>query len=91
MHRVGGYTEPQIDRVKFLIAPHHTYHDIQGMDYQILIEADFLVNLFENSSRYDTAKNVREKIFKTAAGIRMLEDMFLSEKWEMQDSSWRAQ
>ncbi len=83
LRRVGGYTEAQIDRVKFLIAHHHTYHDIQGMDYQILIEADFLVNLFENSSRYDAAKNVREKIFKTAAGIQMLDDMFLSEKWEI--------
>ncbi len=88
LRRVGGYTEAQIERVKFLIAHHHTYHHIQGMDYQILIEADFLVNLFENSSRYDTAQNVREKIFKTTAGIQMLEDMFLSEKWKMPDSSW---
>ncbi len=88
LRRVGGYTEAQIDRVKFLIAHHHTYHDIQGMDYQILIEADFLVNLFENSSRYDAAKNVRERIFKTQAGIQMLEDMFLSEKWLIPDSAW---
>ncbi len=83
LRRVGGYTEAQIERVKFLIAHHHTYHDIQGMDYQILLEADFLVNLFENTSQYDAAKTVREKLFKTAAGIRMLEDMFLAEPWEM--------
>ncbi len=82
LRRVGGYTEAQIERVKFLIAHHHTYTNIEGIDYQILIEADFLVNLFENTSRYDAAKNVREKIFKTEAGIRMLEDQFLSEKCE---------
>ena len=40
-------------RVLFLIANHHTYSDINGRDYQILIEADFLVNLDEN----DFSKN----------------------------------
>jgi hypothetical protein len=39
-----------IDRVCQLIAQHHTYDDIQEIDYhQILIEADFLVNAFEDA------------------------------------------
>ena len=30
-----------IDRVCYLVAHHHTYSNIDGLDYQILVEADF--------------------------------------------------
>ncbi len=78
MRKLGGYTEEQIERVKYLVGHHHTYDNIDGLDYQILIEADFLVNLFENASKYDTAENVLKKIFKTESGKQMLIDTFLS-------------
>lgn len=68
--------EKLIDRVCFLIAHHHTYDDINAPDYQILIEADFLVNLYENGSPLETIRNVKENIFKTRTGLKMLEDMF---------------
>jgi len=77
MRRVGGYTETQMERVKYLVGHHHTYTHIDGLDYQILIEADFLVNLFENATKYDTAQNVFNNIFKTESGKRMLIDIFL--------------
>lgn len=73
-----GYDEALIDRVLFLIANHHTYDAIEGEDYQILVEADFLVNLYEDGSSRETAQNVKEKIFKTKAGTRYLELMFLA-------------
>ncbi len=82
LRQVGGYTEAQIDRVKFLIGHHHTYTNITGMDYQILVEADFLVNLFEDDCSVSTARKVGEGIFRTTAGRQMLEDMFLAERWE---------
>lgn len=37
-----------VNRICWLIRHHHTYTDIQRMDYQILVDADFLVNLEEN-------------------------------------------
>jgi hypothetical protein len=37
-----------IARVCWLIAHHHTYSNIDGIDYQILVEADFIVNSFED-------------------------------------------
>ncbi|MEA4813346.1 MAG: HD domain-containing protein [Oscillospiraceae bacterium] len=76
MKAVGGYTPEQIERVKYLIAHHHTYTDIVGLDYQILVEADFLVNLFEDSAKHSTAISVRDKIFKTETGLKLLSDMF---------------
>ena len=64
-----------IERVKYLIAHHHTYSNIQGIDLQILIEADFLVNLYEHSDE-SVASKVLEKIFKTASGTKLCKTMF---------------
>ena len=78
MLRSLGYADPVIDRVLYLIAHHHTYDRIDGQDYQILVEADFLVNLFEEESKRETCESVREKIFKTESGIGYLERLFLT-------------
>ena len=42
-----GFDQDVSNRVQYLIAHHHTYDAIDGIDYQILIEADFLVNMYE--------------------------------------------
>ncbi|MCD8019158.1 MAG: HD domain-containing protein [Clostridiales bacterium] len=76
MLRECGYDEEVIDRVLFLIANHHTYGNIKGMDYQILVEADFLVNLFEDGSSQKAVEHARTHIFRTQTGIRYLEQMF---------------
>ena len=73
-----GYDEAVIDRVLFLIAHHHTYNEIEGLDYQILVEADFLVNLFEDGSSREAAQKVQKNIFKTNTGMKYLFDLFLN-------------
>ncbi len=82
LRKVGGFDEEEIERVKFLIAHHHTYANIDKIDYQILVEADFLVNLFEHGNDYESADRVKAKIFKTSAGMKILDDMFLEESWK---------
>ena len=42
-----GFEEADINRICYLVGHHHTYADIDGIDYQILVEADFLVNFYE--------------------------------------------
>ncbi|MCQ2253808.1 MAG: HD domain-containing protein [Bacteroidales bacterium] len=74
--RIGGWTDAQIDRICWLVAHHHTYHASDALDYQILIEADFLVNLYEDNEPLQAVRTVREKIFKTQSGTRMLDEMF---------------
>lgn len=37
-----------VDRVCFLVGHHHTYKKIDGLDYQVLVEADFLVNVYDD-------------------------------------------
>ena len=73
---LGGYTEEQIRRVKYLVGHHHTYTDVEGLDYQILIEADFLVNLYEFADRYRAILAAEERIFRTESGKRLLQHMF---------------
>lgn len=66
------------DRVCFLIAHHHTYSGIDSADWQILVEADFLVNIYEEEMSQSAVKSVREKIFKTSAGKKLLDTLYLS-------------
>ncbi len=65
-----------IDRVCFLIGHHHTYNKIDNIDYQILIEADFLVNIDEDCIEKDKVSIIKDKYFKTNAGKRFLENMY---------------
>lgn len=78
LDRIGGYTKEQIERVKFLIGHHHTYTNIDSLDYQILIEADFLVNLYENADMFMPAASARDKIFRTKTGLELLELTFFT-------------
>ena len=75
LRAVGGYTDRQIERVKYLVGHHHTYTNIDGLDYQILVEADFLVNLHESADRY-RAILAEERIFRTESGKRLLHALF---------------
>ena len=65
-----------IERVCWLIAHHHTYTDIQGQDYQILVEADFLVNAFEEGLSGAAIASIREKIFRTKTGTELLDTLY---------------
>ena len=65
-----------IDRILFLIGHHHSYNDISGIDYQILIEADLIVNFKEENTPKKTIKKLYESIFKTKTGKQLCEDIF---------------
>lgn len=71
-----GFDHEVIARVCFLVAHHHTYTDIDGADYRILVEADFLVNLFENGETVFAVKSAYDKIFMTESGKRLCRAMF---------------
>ena len=71
------YESKIIERVCYLIGHHHTYTDINGLDYQILVEADFLVNIYEDNLKEESIKNIKNKIFKTKSGIDILCNIYL--------------
>jgi hypothetical protein len=68
-----------VERVCFLIGHHHTYGEIVGEDYRILVESDLLVNLFEDGLPEPQVREVLRKYFRTDAGTRILKRMYLRE------------
>ena len=83
-----GFAENVIERVCYLIGHHHTYTGIEGRDYQILVEADFLVNLYEDG-RTDgdggfvpdkaAVETAYQRIFATETGKWICRSMFALE------------
>lgn len=73
-----GFEDKITERVCYLVGHHHTYTNIEGMDYQILVEADFLVNLYEDHLNMETVNSVYHKIFRTESGKQICKTMFLN-------------
>ena len=71
-----GMTAEQIERVAFLVGHHHTFSDIDGVDHQILVEADYIANAVENGYGRQNAENFLRKFMKTESGIRILRTVF---------------
>lgn len=65
-----------MDRVSYLIGNHHTHSKIDDIDFQILIEADFIVNIFEDSITKEQIKIIEQKYFKTNTGRTFIQSMY---------------
>ena len=71
-----GLTDKQIGRISYLVGHHHTFTDIDGLDYQILVEADYIVNASENGYSKNNVRNFMEKNMKTTSGKRITAKVF---------------
>ena len=71
-----GLSAAQVERVKYLVGHHHTLTGIEGMDYQILVEADYIANAAENGYGADNLRNFENRVFRTEAGRRLLRSVF---------------
>jgi HD superfamily phosphodiesterase len=71
-----GFDEKVSERVQYLIGHHHTYSNIEGIDYQILVEADFIVNFFEDNVKEEGIREAYNNIFKTETGKKICREMF---------------
>jgi hypothetical protein len=59
-----------------LVSHHHTLTGIDGLDYQILIEADYIANAAENGYSSKNIVTFIDKIMKTEAGKRLTKETF---------------
>lgn len=73
---VGGFNDKQTERICWLIAHHHTYTEVTSEDHRILLEADFLVNSFEDNISADGIITFRDNVFRSQSAITMLNDMW---------------
>ena len=71
-----GFDESVTERVCWLVGHHHTYSDIDSWDHQILVEAYFLVNLYEEGASQEAIQSAYERIFMTETGKLFCKKMF---------------
>lgn len=72
----SGLSPAAVERIAWLVGHHHTFQAVEGMDYQILLEADFLVNADESGSPRETIENMRERVFRTESGLHLLDALY---------------
>ncbi len=65
------------ERIIWLVAHHHTYTNVDGIDHRILLEADFLVNAEKLAGNHDAIKEFRSNVFRTSTGISLLNSIHL--------------
>jgi len=69
--------KPLLERVCWLVGHHHTYTDVNTMDHQILLEADYLVNADEGKAAREAIETMEKQVFRTSSGKRLLQSMYL--------------
>ncbi len=69
-------TDDFLDRVCFVVGNHHTYNKVDDIDFQILIEADFIVNIDEDKIEQTQVNIIMEKYFKTETGKKYIHSMY---------------
>lgn len=64
-------------RILWLIAHHHTYAASEDKDFRILLEADFLVNAYEDGLAREACQTADERLFRTRTGRTLLQALYL--------------
>ena len=65
-----------INKDCYVIGNKHTYKGIDNKVHRILIEADLLVNIYDDHISPELAKKVKQNIFRTDSGIKMFGEMY---------------
>ena len=68
-----GLPAEDVERICFIIGHHHTYKAIDGIDFQILVEADYIVNLMEGYCKRESIPEMKKNVFKTESGLYLLQ------------------
>lgn len=73
----SGLPQDCVDRVAYLVGHHHTPGAVDGPDYQIMLEADYLVNAGELKYARAHIEQTLERVFRTPTGTALLKSMYL--------------
>lgn len=66
------------DRIIYLVSHHHTTTEVDGSDYRILLEADFLVNASEARMDRSAIQTFYDQVAKTDTARRLFRSIYLS-------------
>jgi len=65
-----------VERVCFIISRHHTFTAVDRIDFQLLVEADFLVNSTEDHMTDHQIIHFAKNIFRSESGLMYLKKLF---------------
>lgn len=74
--RDTGLSPEAAERVAFLVAHHHTLEGVDGPDWQILLEADYLVNADEGQASSEAIRHTLKSLYRTRAGSELLKAVY---------------
>ena len=74
-----GIDKEMLERICYLVSHHHTFTGVDGTNYQILLEADYLVNAGEHENDRKAVSKFHKNVFRTKTGLALLEDMYMKE------------
>ena len=72
-YRDSGFDAEMLDRICFIVGHHHTPNAVDGLDFQVLLEADFLVNVAGSEKWRAMREKYRESVFRTQTGLALLD------------------
>ncbi|HAX98153.1 MAG TPA: phosphohydrolase [Candidatus Atribacteria bacterium] len=76
----AGELNGTIDRVAFIVGNHHNFKRVDGIDFQVLIEADMLVNLQKENIRKEKLEEFINNFFKTKRGKELAQPLYLKKR-----------
>ncbi len=76
----SGLPQACVGRVVYLVGHHHTLNGVDGPDYQILLEADYLVNADEGGYTKEHIEQTLNNVFKTPTGAALLKSIYLQKQ-----------
>ena len=79
----AGATPEEIQDICWLVAHHHTYTASESLPFRILLEADFLVNAYEDGLPPASCAAARERLFRTETGRAYLDALCLAPPYEI--------
>ena len=80
--RQAGADEAESERAAWLIAHHHTYGASEETDFRMLLEADFLVNAYEDALPPEACRTAEERVFRTETGRSFLDNLYLKSPYK---------
>jgi hypothetical protein len=82
-----GFDSAKIEHVCKIIANHHSAKNIDTLEFRIIWDADWLVNIPDECGEMslDKLKGFIDRIFKTQMGRQIAKELYLSEKLKLKN------